>query len=515
MEIQKLNFLKHLFRYKRNVYLDNNATTDISRNVRSKMNYVLKNCHGNPSSIYGIARKSTEIIAEARQHLADAIHADPQEIYFTGCATESNNSVLKSLCSSFYPIMNKIISTPIEHPSVINTLEFLKKQGIIIEYCPVDNHGHVLIDELEKMIDDNTFLICCMLANNEIGTIQDIKAITKIAHRHDVLVMSDCVQAFGKIPVDVHSLGIDYASFSAHKLHGPKGIGALYVRHGSPFSPLLHGGHQENGMRAGTESVHNIAGFGAACQNVNNILDHAKHIELLKCKFIQQLMNIKPDCIINSPNVNCLPNTVSITFSGISNAEFMAMLDYYGVAVSAASACSSQEEKSSSTLKAVGLSDQAIKETIRISLGTHTSFRDIRYAIKVINNYLKGKKLFINLISPARLDDSILFNELYYILDVRPDFMRNVVKSLPNSHELSFVSSEKYLNQIPADKHILVACQHGNLSHIEAYYLKSKGFRHVSSLKGGICAWKKLHSDLYEKYGGKNVSFLTQSSLTE
>jgi cysteine desulfurase len=508
MEIQKLAFLKHLLSFKRHVYLDHNATTNVSSHVRRKMNHVLKHCYGNPSSLYGIARKSAEIMEEARQHVAGAIHADAHEIYFTGCATESNNAVLKSVSNYFYPKKKKIISTPIEHPSVINTLEFLKTQGIVVEYCPVDRQGRVLLAELEKLIDEETFLVCCMLANNEIGTIQDIPAITKIAGQHDVLVMSDCVPAFGKIPIDVHGWGIDYASFSAHKLYGPKGVGAVYVKQGSPFTPFMHGGHQEDGMRAGTESLHNIAGFGAACQDVAKLLAHAEHIRALKHRCIQRFKEIKPDCVINSPPADCLSNTVSITLPNVNNAGLMAMLDYRGIAVSAGSACSTQEDKPSHVLKAIGLSDQAAQETIRVSLGRSTSARDIRYTARVFRDYADGRTLHVNMITPAQLNETILFDEQTYILDVRPQFQRRKFKGLPNSHEASFVSIEKYLHQLPKDKQILVACQSGHFSYIVAYYLKSKGFEHVSNLRTGVVGWKVRRSDLYQKYAGQNITVL-------
>ncbi len=508
MEIRQLEFLKHLMHIKRHAYLDHNATTNVSSHVRRKMNHVLKYCYGNPSSLYAFARKSYEIMEEARQQVADAIHAEPYEIYFTGCATESNNAVLKSVSNFFYPKKKKIISTPIEHPSVINTLEFLKTQGIIVEYCPVDHHGRVILGELEKMIDEETFLLCCMLANNETGTIQDIPEITKIARLHDVLVLSDCVQAFGKIPIEVHELGINYASFSAHKLYGPKGTGALYIKQGSPFTPFMHGGHQENGMRAGTESLHNIAGFGIACQNVNKLFAYTKQIRFLKNQLIQQLKEIKPDCVINSPETDCLPNTVNITFPNVNNAGLMAVFDYHGIAVSAGSACSSHDDKPSHVLKAIGLSDQAAKETIRFSLGCRTSERDIRYATRVFQDYIKGRTLPVNMITPTQLDETILFDEQTYILDVRPQYLRRKVKSLPNSHEVSFVTIEKYLHLFPKDKHIIVVCQGGYLSYIVAYYLKSKGFEQVSNLRAGIAGWKVRHIDLYQKYAGQNITVL-------
>jgi len=353
------------------------------------MNRVLKYYWGNPSSPYHPGKMSARIVEEARQHVADAIHAHPHEIYFTGCATESNNAVLKSLSHHFYPEKKKIISTPVEHPSIMNSLEFLQSRGIVVQYCPVDRWGRMVINELENLIDADTFLICCIYANNEIGTIQNVRDISTCAKSHHILVLSDCVQAFGKIPVNVRELGVDYATFSAHKLYGPKGIGALYASISSPMEPFLHGGHQEEGMRAGTESVHNIAGFGAACKDVDKLIAHSGKLRDLKVKFLTRLKEIKPDIIINSPETDCLPNTISVTFPDINNHELMMMLDYHGIAVSSGSACSTRLNKPSHVLKAIGLSDKAAQETIRISFGKDTSSRDIEYTLKVLDNCLK------------------------------------------------------------------------------------------------------------------------------
>ena len=380
------------FLFKRQVYLDNNATTYVSKRVQGIMKRVLRYYWGNPSSGYRIGKMSSQIIEKARQQVADAINAHSHEIYFTGCATESNNAVLKTLSNHFYPKKKKIISTPIEHPSIMNTLEFLQTQGIVVQYCPIDSYGFIPIKELETLIDEETFLICCIFANNEIGTIQNIKEVSALAKSRNVLVLSDCVQAFGKVPVDVKEFGVDYATFSAHKLYGPKGVGALYARISSPLEPFIHGGHQEEGMRAGTESVHNIAGFGMACRDVKNLISYSEKTRLLKEQFIKQLKIIKPDIIINSPTEDCLPNTVSVTFPGVNGKELMMMLDFYGIAVSSGSACSSQLNKPSHVLKAIGLSDTATEETLRISLGKETTDKDIRYTIKVIANYLRNSK---------------------------------------------------------------------------------------------------------------------------
>ena len=513
MELRYFEFLKHLIRFNRQVYLDHNATTPVSDHVRRKMEQVLRNQYGNPSSFYGIGRKSAELLEEARQHVAKAIHADPSDVYFTACATESNNAALKSVAAHFYPKKKKIVSTPIEHPSVLKTLDYLETQGVIVKYCPVDDKGRVQLVELEKMIDEDTFLVCCMLANNETGVIQDIKAVTKIAHQHGALVLTDCVQALGKIPIDLHSWDVDYASFSAHKLYGPKGIGALYIKQGSPFTPLLHGGHQESGLRAGTESLHNIVGFGAACQDVDKLLAQSKRTQTLKRQLTQRLKEIKPDCVINSPESESLPNTLSVTFPGVENAGLMGMLDYRGIAVSAGSACSTGEDTPSHVLKAIGVSDQAARETIRISLGHETSSRDIRYATQVIQDYIEGRISFVNMLAPAQLNENILFDEKTFILDVRPGDDRKKFEGLPNSHQVNPLRVENYLKQLPRDKNILVYCPGGGLSVMISYYLKSKGFKKITNLRGGLDGWRKRRSDLYEKYAGQNVTILEPDKI--
>ncbi len=378
---------------RRNVYLDNNATTYVCSSVIRTMNSVLKYHWGNPSSGYQKGKTAFHIIEHAREQVAKSINAHSHEIYFTGSATEANNSVLKTLSNHFYPKKKKIISSPIEHPSVLNTLEFLKTQGIIVQYCSVDCYGFISIEELENLIDEDTFLICCMYANNEIGTIQNILEISALAKAHSILLMSDCVQALGKIPINVKDMGVNYATFSAHKLYGPKGIGALYANISSPLTPFIHGGHQEEGMRAGTESVHNIAGFGKACRQVNQLIAKANDVKALKDYFIEKLKKIKPDTIINSPTENCLTNTISVSLPNLNSRELMMMLDNYGIAVSSGSACSSQLNKPSHVLKSIGLVDKLAEETLRISLGKDTKKGDINYTIRIIDKYLKTNRI--------------------------------------------------------------------------------------------------------------------------
>jgi rhodanese-related sulfurtransferase len=285
------------------------------------------------------------------------------------------------------------------------------------------------------------------------------------------------------------------------------------VRQGSPFTPLLHGGHQESGLRAGTESLHNILGFSAACEDVNKLLGQAEKIQGLKQLLVQRLKEIKPDCIINSPEAGCLPNTISVTFPRIENAGLMAILDYHGIAVSAGSACSTGEDTPSHVLKAIGVSDQAARETIRFSLGRNTSISDIRYTARVIHDYIEGRTSLVNMITPAQLNETFLFDEQTFILDVRPSDDRKRFKGLPNSHEVNPLRVENYLKQIPKDKQVLVYCPGGGLSMMVSYYLKAKGYKRVVNLRGGLDGWRKRRGDLYHKLAGQNVTVLAPDKV--
>lgn len=491
-----------MLRLRRHVYLDNNATTPPSSAVCKRMESVLKECYGNPSSLYRSARDAAAILEESRISIASAIGAQPEEIVFTGCASEANNQILKSFLSNPPLKRNTVISSPIEHPSVMNALLHMQSFGFNIVFCPVDRNGRIIMKELLRLVDNTTLLVCCMFANNEIGTIQDIREIASIAHSNGALVMSDCVQALGKVPVDVKELDIDYATFSAHKIHGPKGIGALYVREGSPIAALIHGGHQEGGLRAGTEGIHNIAGFATAAETMVTMLAKMPDILRLKKNFSDDLLKIFPQIESNSPSDNCLPNTISIRFPGFDNAEFIGYLDYHGICVSAGSACNTQENKPSHVLKAIGLSDDAARETLRFSLGANTSERDISYSIRVIHDYLTAKSLPVTMFRPAQVDENLLFNEKTYVLDIRYRYDRKLLKGLPNSHEVQLFFLKRYLSQIPKNKFILIACQAGTDGPLAAYYLRSRGFRNVGFVAGGIVGWKLLRPDLYEKLGG-------------
>jgi len=486
--------------HRHSVYLDHNATTEVRPEARVAM-VEAGAIPGNPSSVHRYGRLARRIIEDAREAVADLVGAEPAEVVFTSGGSEANALALRGTGRT------RILVSAVEHASV---LQNASGPGVLVETVPVDAEGVIDLRQLELALagNDRPALVSLMAANNETGVIQDIAAITRSAHQRGALVLTDCVQALGKIPVQVHQWGVDYASFSAHKLYGPKGVGALYVRQGRPFAPLLHGGHQESGLRAGTESLHNLVGFGAACQDVERLLTHARPTQALKQLLIERLRALKPDCVINSAEAECLPNTLSVTFPGVENAGLMAVLDYRGVAVSAGSACSTGEDKPSHVLKALGLSDQAARETIRLSLGWDTTAGDIHYAADVIGEHLAGRTPLVDMLAPAQLNETILFSEDTFVLDVRPPDDRRRQKGLPNAHEVSPLAVEKYLRQLPRDKRLLVYCPGGGLSFMVSYYLKAKGFKRVTNLRGGLDAWRKRRGDLYEKYAGQNVTVL-------
>lgn len=503
-----------MIRLRRRVYLDNNATTSVASNVRKKIGAVLKNLYGNPSSAYRIAQDAAAVLEESRLSVAQAVRAAPEEIIFTGSASEANNQVLKSFLPDVGHGRTKIISSPLEHSSVMATLEYLGHHGVDVVFCPVDSDGRLNMEALEALADGQTALICCMLANNEIGVIQDVAKVVEIARRQGALVMTDCVQALGKIPVDVHSLGVDYATFSAHKIHGPKGVGALYVKQGSPLQPLIHGGQQEGKLRAGTEGLHNIAGFAEACRSIPDMLAKAGAVAELRDRFVREVAVLLPGIHVNSRAVQCLSNTASITFPGFENAELLAFLDYHGIGASAGSACNTQDNSPSHVLTAIGLRPEEARQTLRFSLSTYTSPADIRYAVSVLGDYLLRRNLPVTMVSPAQLDENMLFSGNLFVIDIRSGYDRRLLKGLPNSHQTAKAALKDSLRLIPGDKNVLVACQTGMDAPMAAYFLRSKGYRDVGFVMGGVLAWKLFQPELYRKFGDLNATRLEQGTGT-
>jgi cysteine desulfurase len=494
--------------FKREIYLDNNATTKPGRSVVRVMKQVSAQIFGNPSSLYQTGYAAKEVLDESRRMIAAAIDASPEEIIFTGSASESNNQVLVSLFEKFYPEKKTILSMPIEHPSVLQTLQYLASRGAVVKYLPVNDKGVVNTDALQSMMDDDTFLVCVMYANNEIGVLQDIASLSRIAHQKNILFFSDCVQALGKTVVDIKHLNVDYASFSAHKIHGPKGVGVLYVKNGAPIAPFVHGGHQESGFRAGTESIHTIAGFAEAVRCLPRIKKKISRIRLLRNYLANGLLDLNMNVSINTLFEHSIPNTLNVTFNGISNTQIIALFDYYRICVSAGSACSTPENKPSHVLTAIGLSDEKARESIRFSLSEKTKKKDITYVLKILKKLRDGKTPVLSMLAPSFLNESELFKEDNYILDVRFWYDKLKLKSLPGSHEASLFRFGRYLRHIPKDKNIIVVCQGGLYSPLVVFYLKKKGYKQACFLMAGMEGWKAAYPELYTQYAGQNITKL-------
>lgn len=366
------------------VYLDNSATTKVRSEVLREIVDVNENYYGNPSSLHRMGLKVEKKIKEARKSIAKIINALPEEIYFTGGGTESNNIAIYGLLNNFSK-QNNIITTKIEHPSVYNVFKQLEK-NFIVKYLDTDNSGRVNISSLNEMVDENTQLVSIMHVNNEIGTVQDIEKIACIvkAKNKNTKLHIDCVQSFGKIKIDANKLLIDTLTFSSHKIHGPKGVGGLYIRSGLKINPLVYGGGQESGIRSGTEDTAGIIGFGKACELIyNNFEEETNKLVSLKKQYIKRLTEEIDDIKINSPVEGGAPHIVNVSFKNVPGEVLLHYLEGNDIYVSTGSACSSKA-RDNRILSAINLSKEYQAGTIRISLGHFNSFEEIEYVIENI-----------------------------------------------------------------------------------------------------------------------------------
>ncbi|HOZ53995.1 MAG TPA: aminotransferase class V-fold PLP-dependent enzyme [Bacilli bacterium] len=356
------------------IYFDNNATTRIDDEVLNAMMPYLKEQYGNPSSSYSFGKDIKKVINDARNKLAGLINAEDNEIVFTSCASESNTTAIMSAIKTDLS-KKHIITTQVEHASILETMKYLESIGYYITYIPVDKQGRININDIRNAITDNTILISVMMANNEIGNIYPIQEIGKIAKEHNILFHTDAVQAVGKINIDVKSLNIDMASFSGHKIHAPKGIGSLYIRNNTTFSPLIYG-HQEKERRGGTENVPYIVGIGKAAE-----LFIDNNIKILRDKIEDDIKNNIEDYYIYGDLDNRLSNTLSIAFKGVKAEELMLMLEAYNIYVSTGSACNSESAEPSHVLIACN-ADLDNYSPIRISLGKYNTEEEVNFFVK-------------------------------------------------------------------------------------------------------------------------------------
>ncbi len=373
------------------IYLDNAASTSVSNEVLNEMLPYFTNMFGNPSSLHYFGRTTNEALDVSRDRIAKAIGAKPNEIYFTSGATESNNWALLGIAEKFQNSDKKhIITSQIEHPSILETCKYLETKGFKVTYLPVDSDGLVSIAELLHQLNSNTLLVSIMTANNEIGTIQNLKAIAKTVKEKGVLFHTDATQAIGAINIDVKEMGIDMLTLSGHKINGPKGIGALYIANDVEIAPLLHGGHQERNLRAGTVNVAGAVGLGKACEIAcRDIIINSQKLRRMRDYFVEQVMNKIPYVKLNGHKFQRLPNSISLSFGMVEAEALMMMLDLQGIAVSVGSSCSSGSVEPSHVLKAIKLSPELAAGTIRITISKNITKEDIDFVVEKLEEIVK------------------------------------------------------------------------------------------------------------------------------
>lgn len=375
------------------IYLDNNATTSVAPEVIEEMLPYLKELYGNPSSMHTFGGQLYKEIEAAREKVAQLIGAEPEEIIFTSCGTESDNTAIMSAAESL-PAKRHIITTRVEHPAVRNFCKHLSRKGYRITFLPVNNQGQLNMDDLLKALDDDTALVTIMYANNEVGNIYPIAEVAEILRERRILFHTDAVQAVGKIPLNLRKLPVDMLSLSGHKLHAPKGVGALYVRKGTRFHPFIIGGHQENGRRAGTENVASIIGLGKACELAMSTLDEeVKYLAKLRDKLETSLMKSCPDTRINGDAGSRLPNTTNISFEYVEGEAILLRLNEYGICASSGSACTSGSLEPSHVLRAMGVPFTAIHGSIRFSLSRYNTETEIDRVTEIMPQLIKELRM--------------------------------------------------------------------------------------------------------------------------
>ncbi len=364
------------------VYLDNNATTAVAPEVFEAMRPYFTDLYGNASSMYRFGGQVAEGLTTAREQVAALLNAEPEEIVFTSCGTESDSTAIWSALQS-QPDKRHIVTTRVEHPAVLNLCNHLKTQKYSVTFLPVDEKGLFPLQALEDALRDDTALVSIMFANNESGVIFPIAEAAALAKSRGVPFHTDAVQAVGKLPIDLKTLPVDYLALSGHKLHAPKGIGALYVRRGTRFRPFLMGGHQERGRRAGTENAAFIVALGKACElAAAHMNDENTRVRALRDKLEAGLVAAVPECVVNGDREQRLPNTLNIAFKNIEGEAILLMLDRLGICASSGSACTSGSLEPSHVLRAMGVPFTHVHGSVRFSLSRYTTEEEIDYTIR-------------------------------------------------------------------------------------------------------------------------------------
>ncbi|MBI5191152.1 MAG: aminotransferase class V-fold PLP-dependent enzyme [Nitrospirae bacterium] len=485
-----------MFHIPRQVYLDHNATTPVAKEVAEEMSRILRGRWGNPSSLHTRGRDARGIVETARDTVAGILGCNSSEIYFTSGGTEGNNTVIRGVFEAAGR-RGHIITTAIEHDSVLGACQQVQLAGGDVTYLPAGRDGLVKAVDVKAAIRPDTILVSVMHANNETGALQPVEDIGKIARDAGIPFHTDAVQSFGKIGVNVDDIGCDYLTLSAHKINGPKGAGAIFVRDGAKLIPLISGGDQERGLRTGTEGVHQIAGLArAALLAAERREGDFARLARLREYFLEGLRSLVPDIIVNdAPAGSQLPGTINLTFPGRENIRILAGLDCYEVCVSIGSACTADRVEPSHVLIGMGLSEAEALSSIRMSMGRTTAEADMRYVLKVLGKVLAHDPAGFAYMDPQQLTAERIESPDTFLVDLRFPYERMLKEGIPGAKEWSHIYFERYFKQIPWDREVVLMCGTGIFSFQAGYRLANAGHPRVRVVYGGYAAWESIYPD--------------------
>lgn len=488
----------------RPVYLDHNATTPVAREVRKAMEDVLAHSFGNPSSLHTHGRKARGLVESARASVAKLLGCSAQEVIFTSGGTEGNNAIVKGV---FLDAMRRkgapghIVTSRIEHDSILGACRQVELLGGSVTYVPAGRDGTVRVSDVGAALRDDTVLVSVMHANNETGAMQPIADIAALAHARGIAMHTDAVQSYGKVSTLVDELGCDFLTLTAHKLHGPKGAGALYVRTGKTFFPLISGGDQELGLRTGTEGVAQLVGLGVAAELAKGRMKGEwTRLWDVRKEFLAALRKVCPDVIVHeAPEGKQLPGTMSLAFPGQEGLALLAGLDCWEIGVSIGSACTADRVEPSHVMLGMGIDEREALSTIRMSMGTSTTLRDMRYVAEVFQKIIGHAPKGLSYLDPQHLDELRITSANTFLVDLRLPYERWKNPSIPVAREWNVLGFDKEIPNIPRDREVILMCGTGIMSYGAGYRLANKGHSNVKVVYGGYEAWRGRYPGLLER----------------
>jgi cysteine desulfurase len=476
----------------RSVYLDHNATTPLAAGVRRQMVRVLRLHPGNASSLHTQGRVARGLVEEARGRVAAMLGCSAQRVIFTSGGSEANNAVIKGVFAARRG--GHIVTTRIEHESILGACRQVAEAGGAVTYLAAGRDGRVRVEDVRKALRPDTVLVSVMHANNETGAIQPVQEIARIAGDAGVPFHTDAAQTYGKIATLVDEIGCEFLTLTAHKICGPKGAGAIYWRGRTSWTPLIFGGDQEQGKRAGTEGVAQIVGLGEAARLAGSRREsEQRRLQGLRAVFLAGIRDAFPALRVNEAAVECqLPGTLSLTFPGKEGMRLLAGLDCYQVSVSVGSACTADRVEPSHVLLGMGLAEKDALATIRVSMGVTTSARDLRYALRVLREILQHDPVGFGYLDPQHLTPERIRSPHTLLIDLRWPYERMLAASIPGARECSYLGFDRTARRLPRDQEVILMCSTGALSTSAGYRLALAGHPEVRVVYGGYAAWAAL-----------------------